>query len=468
MSVATRGHLPNAARSLCALALLLSLAGTCWLMVPYASAAEPTTTVAIGESNDELERAELLDLFGVADSDAVIDITVDETLRAWEGIFDLSGVDSAYSSVALTCNASRPGVDVTTSNIEVIPPDLYALALVTAGLTDAKLVVAAPDDAPALGMTALTGIFKAWDQSPCASAGSDPARRQLALQQLALVAGIGQAHGGVEAVGTATDLVLSLQQAAVGGQMDPDGIGAMVTSRSEWLGFPLTSDEQGSVVDFFDLLLNEQPDWGGFADTWRVDHISNGTRVMMRPGDMNRPSLAPRIVATGVGGPIGAIPTTPPTLAATAQMPVTPVPTTTPRILVIPSPTATETAPVAGVAGVAGPTGTGGPSAGGSNDGPFPWWIVIGLIPLALGAVLLARRRRRPLLIVRRVSPIVAAAAVAQRRAATAENPVAAPPAETTGKVLSRRRFTVVGRRERPVSVARVTRRVIGPSTPGD
>lgn len=456
---------PTVTGHLSTLALVVCLASSGLLAVPPVSAAEPTTTVAIGESNSDAERAELLDLFGVVDSDGVVGITVEETFQAWEGIFDLSGVTSAYSSTALTCNLARPGIDVTTSNIEVIPPELYALALVTAGMADAELVVAAPDDAPALGMTALTGVFKTWDRSPCASMDSDPTRRQFALEQLALVAEIGQAHGGAEAVSAATDLVLSLQQTVVGGQVNSNDLDTMVASRAEQLGFPLAEGEATNLVGFFDDLSGAQLDWGGFANDWTVEHIGNGARVMMRPGEIAVPSSAPQAVATGVGGAVGTIPSasSPPTEAVQATAP--PSPTTTPRALVIPSATATDTAPVAGVTG---PTDPGGPSAGGSSGSAFPWWVLLGLIPLGLAALVLLRRRRSKPLVVRRVPPAAVAVAVAQRRSAGPTVPPTGTNATTTERPSTRRRFTVSGRTERPATIARVSRRVIDSGTSGD
>jgi uncharacterized protein YpuA (DUF1002 family) len=81
----------------------------------------------------------------------VTTVTVDETARAMEGIFDTSGITSAYSSTALTCLDQGAGLEVATRNITVVPPALYAMALATAGIDDATLVVAAPADAPRRG-----------------------------------------------------------------------------------------------------------------------------------------------------------------------------------------------------------------------------------------------------------------------------------------------------------------------------
>lgn len=397
------------------LVLGLALAGNFAPAGSDAQSLDASSTVSIGESNDETQRAELLDYFGVDDASDVVDVTVQETLQTWEGVFDLSGVDSAYSSTSLTCSPAESGVDVATRNIEMVPPELYALTLVTAGISDAQLVVAAPDDAIALGMTALTGVFKTWDLAPCAGMGNDPERRDLALRQLALIASIGQRHGGAGAVGQATELMLALQQSVVGGAAAPDELDELVTAQAEELGFPLDADEQASMVDFLDQLSGAQVEWGAFGDGWSVDYPDDDTRVLMRPGSGPDGSSGAEAGPAGVGGAIEAVPSATPTATAPATA-TPPVPTATPRAVTVPSPTAT---PTGVAAGVAGPTDIGGSPGSGQDDRPFPWWLLLGLIPFALLILLFARRRRRrdTALIANRVSPAWAVAAVGRRQA---------------------------------------------------
>ena len=163
-------------------------------------AAEKTTIISIGESNNDAQRQELLGYFG-ADTDAQVEIiTVDDTQDAMQEVIPGFSLVTAYSSTALTCLELGEGLDVTTINITQITPAMYAMALVTAGIGDATLIVAAPASAPAQGMTALTGIFKAWDTLSCDSAQTTPKRQEFALRELALTVeistAIGESHTG--------------------------------------------------------------------------------------------------------------------------------------------------------------------------------------------------------------------------------------------------------------------------------
>lgn len=283
------------------------------------AATDTARTVSIGESNTEAQRAEVLDYLGADDTDQVVTISVGDTLQTMDGVFDLSGVDSAYSSTALACDSEGSGIDVMTRNIEVIPPELYALALLTAGMTDVQLSVAAPSDAPALGMTALTGVFKTWDMAECSDStsgtGSDPVRRQLALEELALIAEIGQEP---EAVRQTTLVVLEAQREILGGEVTTDELGEIVASRSEEAGLDLSDEDQAEIVDFLDRLSGADIEWGLFTEGWSTEYAEDGSGVVLTA---NEKVLAPargrvatveaevsdRDVQAGVGGRTGQI-----------------------------------------------------------------------------------------------------------------------------------------------------------------
>ncbi|MGI8403357.1 MAG: DUF1002 domain-containing protein [Thermomicrobiales bacterium] len=224
--------------------------------------------VALGESNDESQRAEVLRFLDATESDQVVTVTVDEAVQAMDGVFDLAGIDTAYSSTALTCEPVGTGITVSTRNIEVIPPELYALTLLTAGMSGVQLGVAAPDNAPALGMTAMTamtamtGVFKTWQLASCPGSTSDLARQRLALEELALISGIGREP---EPVRQLTQVVLEAQQAIIGQQVAPNAIEAMVASRSRTAGVTIDADDQARIVEFFGRLSTAEIDWGMFA-----------------------------------------------------------------------------------------------------------------------------------------------------------------------------------------------------------
>ena len=169
------------------------------------------TIISLGESNDDAQRQELLGYFGAGDKAQVDVITVADTQQAMQDVIPGFNLSSAYSSAALTCRPLGDGLDVTTINITQITPAMFAMALVTAGVGDATLIVAAPAAAPAQGMTALTGIFKAWDKVKCESAQTTPKRQQLALRELAITVEISTAIGEAQ-TGYAGAFVIDTQR----------------------------------------------------------------------------------------------------------------------------------------------------------------------------------------------------------------------------------------------------------------
>lgn len=303
-------------------------------------AIDGTRTVSIGESNTEAQRAEVLELLDAAETDQVVTVTVADTLETMAGVFDLSGVDTAYSSTALTCQAPGSGIDVMTRNIEVIPPELYALALLTAGMSDVQLAVAAPTDAPALGMTALTGVFRTWDMASCSGSGGDPARRQLALEELALIAEIGQEP---EAVRQTTLVVLAAQQKLIEGPVTTgslDDLDAIVASEADAVGLDLGDADRTAIVDFLDRLSRADIAWGEFSAGWSTRYAADGSGVVIAA---NRDLVAPapeRDAPAGVGGVTGTIAAAP-ARDTPATPDVTPSPTATPRSPLIVPPVST-------------------------------------------------------------------------------------------------------------------------------
>lgn len=306
-------------------------------------------------------------------------------------MFDLAGIDTAYSSTALTCEPVGTGITVSTRNIEVIPPELYALTLLTAGMSDVQLGVAAPDNAPALGMTAMTGVFKTWQLASCPGSTSDLARQRLALEELALISGIGREPEPIRQI---TQVVLEAQQAIIGQQVAPDAIEAMVASRFRTAGVTIDADDQARIVEFLGRLSTTNIDWGMFATGWTSQSVENGSGVVLTA---TADTGAPRgrdSGATGVGGargpiPVAATPTAPDAPASPVAM--NPIATNV-AATATPMMAADSTSGVAGAVVVAVTTRT--------WSGVLRWWPVAASVLAILLASLLvlgfsSRRRSR-------------------------------------------------------------------------
>lgn len=264
-----------------AVALLLFLAIVASFAGKIGFAADSGKTITLGESLNDAQRQELLDFFGASSDDRVETVTVADTIAAMEGITD-EGISTAFSSTALVCRELGEGLEVSTRNITVITPSLYAIALVTAGIGDAELSVAAPDDAPAKGLTALTGVFKTWELAPCDSGNTSDKRQKLALEEITLAVEIGEAFGTPEGVQVAGDIVLFTQQAVViNGLKDAGEISDAIAEQEASRGVQVPAELRDKLVDFMVKLAKQKIDWSTFAAGWEIQPTDDGTGITM-------------------------------------------------------------------------------------------------------------------------------------------------------------------------------------------
>lgn len=252
------------------------------------SSAKSTRIITIGETNSQAQKDELLDLFAAENGDKIITVTFSDTVKAMDGIFDMSAFQPvAFSSTALTCRELGEGLDVTTNNIQLVTPGLYAMALVTAGIGDAELVVAAPAGISGVeGMTALTGVFKTWDLAPCDSGNTNADRQRLALEELTLAVQIGTALGAAgvpDGVQRATDVVLQTQKTIVTDQLrGTNAIANALTGAERQIGIAIPGQQRAELVKLLVRLAEEDINWSTFASGWTIDTNATNTRITMR------------------------------------------------------------------------------------------------------------------------------------------------------------------------------------------
>jgi len=258
--------------------VVLTLAG---FVVHQGMAASSGKTITLGESLSDAQRQELLTYFGSKSSDKIQTVTVADTKKAMDGIVDAS-FDSAFSSTALTCRPLGDGLDVTTHNITLITPSMYAMALVTAGIGDATLVVASPNDAASSGQAALSGVFKTWAIAPCDSGDTNAARQRLALQELALTAELGQTIADMNAAG---NLVLNTQKTVVISHLKTSAdIEKVIRTEAAAANMTMTDDLRGRIVAMMAQLAMQKIDWSTFSAGWKITQPDPSKITMIGDG----------------------------------------------------------------------------------------------------------------------------------------------------------------------------------------
>ncbi len=143
--------------------------------VPVAEEVDPERIVnidmskpilALGADLSPEQRASVFSQMGISEADAadftVISITNDMEHQYLGSYMDASVIGTrSLSSVLITPKESGHGVVVTTKNINYCTTGMYRNALLTAGVSDAEILVAAPS--PMSGTAALIGAIKGYE-----------------------------------------------------------------------------------------------------------------------------------------------------------------------------------------------------------------------------------------------------------------------------------------------------------------
>ena len=131
-------------------------------------------------------------------------VTNDEERKYLNGLVDSSLIGTkSISSVYVEVLGEGEGLQVGISNINWCTKEMYVNALVTAGISDAKLIVTSPI-AGISGTAALTGIFKAYED--ITGQELDETAKLVSTQELVVTAELADEIGSYDAVTIVNEL----------------------------------------------------------------------------------------------------------------------------------------------------------------------------------------------------------------------------------------------------------------------
>ena len=104
--------------------------------------------------------------------------------------------------------SSGSGMNVTTSNISWCTPEMYMSALATAGITDARIIVASPFSVS--GTAALTGVYKAYEDMT--GKKLDDLAKLISTQELTITGDLASEIGNMDSTAIVNDLKLMLDE----------------------------------------------------------------------------------------------------------------------------------------------------------------------------------------------------------------------------------------------------------------
>lgn len=219
--------------------------------------------LALGADLSDSQKATVLSEMGLTDADLasydVIYITNDMEHQYLDSSLGASVVGThSLSSVLLIPQESGAGLSVETHNVNYCTIAMYRNALLTAGVQDAKVVVAAP--APMSGTAALIGAVKAYETYSGTSVSD--AALEAATDELVLTGELSDELNSEQIA----DLIAYLkQQIAENGLDDPEKLTALVNEASDKMDMKLTDEQVSRIVDLLLKLDNLDIDPGKLA-----------------------------------------------------------------------------------------------------------------------------------------------------------------------------------------------------------
>ena len=227
---------------------------------------EGQARAVIGANLDENQIASVYQLFNVKRGDVKeMTVTNAEEREYLEGYVDESLIGTrSISCVYVELLAEGAGMDVTTSNITWCTPEMYISALATAGITDAKIVVAAPFEVS--GTAALTGVYKAYED--LTGKKLDDLAKAVSTQELTITGELANEIGEMDSTSIVNDLKMMLDETA---QMTDEEIKEQIIQIAATYNVNLTDNQINQLISLCRSLEGLDAD----ALKSRVEEVQN-------------------------------------------------------------------------------------------------------------------------------------------------------------------------------------------------
>ena len=237
--------------------LISALLAVCLLAgaVPALAVDAGEARAVIGANLTDEQIADVYKNFGISRGDVTeLRVTNADERKYLSGYVDDSVIGTnSISCVYIEVLDEGEGLDVTTSNINWCTSQMYVSALATAGITDAKIIVAAPFEVS--GTAALTGVYMAYED--ITGEKLDETAKLVSTQELTLTAKLADKIGSYDSVEIVNELKLLLGETR---NMTDEQLRAEIVSIASDLGVTLTDTQINQLISLCRSLEKLNPD----------------------------------------------------------------------------------------------------------------------------------------------------------------------------------------------------------------
>lgn len=231
-----------------ALMLLCSMGGAA-----YADSNQSRAVIGVDLTPEQ--RASVYSMFGIKQGDTIeLFVNNAEERHYLEGYVDDSLIGTrSISCVYIELLPEGSGMDVTTSNITWCTGEMYISALATAGITDAKIIVASPFEVS--GTAALTGVYKAYEDMT--GKKLDDMAKLVSTQELTITGELANQIGSMDSTSIVNELKLMLD---VTKNMSDEEIRAVIVEVAGRYNVSLTETQINQLISLCRSLEGLDPD----------------------------------------------------------------------------------------------------------------------------------------------------------------------------------------------------------------
>jgi uncharacterized protein YpuA (DUF1002 family) len=228
--------------------------------------------VVYGETLTNEQKSQVRKLLGVEDPSAVEEfvVTAEDLVKYIDGADPHSRM---FSSAKIVRKEQGEGLViniVTAENITEVTNEMYANALLTAGVENALVEVASP--VKVSGHSALTGIYKAYDVS---GEALNKDRMEVANEELSIATKIANEEGMDKE--KASELLTQIKkEIAEKNPATREDIKKIVEEQIQSMDLPLSAEDQKLLVDLFEKMRNLDISFENVSK--QLDDIANEIR----------------------------------------------------------------------------------------------------------------------------------------------------------------------------------------------
>lgn len=239
-----------------------SIVATSMIPTVNAEAIVDDTIVTLGESLSASQRDWVLErVEAPAGIEPIITTAADEDKYLGDAVPQAQRGGGMYSSARIKLTDGT-GLDIKTENVTWVTEDMYANALVTAGVTDADIYITSP--IRVTGTSALTGIMKAYDQTAEETGIQlSEERKDLAQEELAVTSEIGKTVGQEDVAGLMNEIKAEIANKAPETNIEIRDIVIQVLNQNN---VQLSDSQLTQLTTLFENMQQANLDWGAISN----------------------------------------------------------------------------------------------------------------------------------------------------------------------------------------------------------